>query len=116
MTGAGQNHKQWISAMREDIHHIITQNLSDESARMEWKHYWQNVVKQCQVIIKGWPDNIPFHNLSETSISLSDLETLYQKWHCGGIYWKKLSSKELQDLDLQCNHQIEWVEAEASAP
>ena len=88
----------------------------DESARKEWKHYWRNVVKRYQVIIKGWPDNIPFRNLSETSNSLSNLETLYRKWCCGRIYWKKLSSQELQDLDLQRNHQIEQGEAEAPAP
>jgi hypothetical protein len=68
------------------------------------------------VIIKGWPDNISFRNLSKTSNLLSNLETLYRKWHCGGIYWKKLSSQELQDLDLQRNHQIKWGEAEAPAP
>jgi hypothetical protein len=88
----------------------------DKSARMEWKHYWQNIVKQYQVIIEGWPDNLPFCNLSETSNSLSDLETLYRKWCCSGIYWKKLSSQELQDLDLQHDYQIEQGEAEAPAP
>jgi hypothetical protein len=83
---------------------------------MEWKHYWRNVVKRYQVIIKGWPDNIPFCNLSETSNSLSDLETFHRKWCCSGIYWKKLSAQELQELDLRCDHQIEQGEAEAPAP
>ena len=73
-------------------------------------------VKRYQVIIKGWPDNILFCNLSESSNSLSNLETLHQKWSCSGIYWKKLSSQELQELDLQRDHQIKHGEVEVPAP
>jgi hypothetical protein len=83
---------------------------------MEWKHYWRNVVKRYQVIIKGWPDNIPFRNLSESSNSLSDLKTLQRKWSCGGIYWKKLLAQELQELDLRHDHQIKQGEEEVPAP
>lgn len=28
--------------------------------RMEWKHYWRNIVRRYQVMIEGWPKTIPF--------------------------------------------------------
>ena len=83
---------------------------------MEWKHYWQNVVKRYQVIIEGWPDNIPFQNLSDISNSLSDVEDLLRRWHCGTTYWKKLTARELQTLDLEHNTQITNGEVDAPAP
>ena len=124
--------------MRADVHNIIIENLSmlprsffsfltqlihlsetvtgDESARMEWKHYWRNVVKRYQVIIEGWPDNIPFRNLSDVSNSLSDLEDLLRRWRCGTTYWKKLTARELQTLDLERDTQITNGEVDAPAP
>jgi hypothetical protein len=58
------------------IHTAIGEITGDENAQMEWKHYWRNVVRRHQVVIEGWPDAIPFRNLSETSNSLANLETL----------------------------------------
>ncbi|KAF8229799.1 hypothetical protein L208DRAFT_1284721 [Tricholoma matsutake] len=84
-------------------------------AHMEWKNYWWNIVKRYQVIIKGWPNNIPFWNLCDTSSSLADLETLLQMWHCGTTYWKELTESELQALDLECDKQISNGEMDAPA-
>jgi hypothetical protein len=83
---------------------------------MEWKQYWRNVVKRYQVIIEGWPADIPFCNLSETSSALPDLEKLLRKWRCGKIYWRKLSGAELDRLDLERDTQIENGEIAAPAP
>jgi hypothetical protein len=83
---------------------------------MEWKHYWRNVVKRYQAIIEGWPDNIPFRNLSDISSSLSDLEDLLRRWRCGTTYWKKLTARELQTLDLERDTQITNGEVDAPAP
>ena len=68
------------------------------------------------VIIEGWPADIPFHNLSEASSSLTDLETLLRKWRCGKIYWRGVTETELQDLDDARNNQIESGELEAPTP
>ena len=80
---------------------------------MEWKHYWRNVVKRYMVTIEGWPANIPFRDLSEVSSSLTELETLLRKWHCGKIYWKQLTDTEFQDLDRDRDNQIEGGELKA---
>ena len=65
------------------------------------------------MIIEGWLANIPFCNLSEVLSSLTKLETLLQKWHCGKIYWKQLTDTEFQDLDCDQDNQIEGGELEA---
>jgi hypothetical protein len=67
-------------------------------------------------MIKGWPETIPFRNLSETSNSLANLETLLQKWQCGKTYWKKLTAAELKELDHECDAQIERGEVETHGP
>lgn len=74
---------------------IITE---DESAQMEWKHYWQKVVAHHKVAIEGWPDNIPFKNLSEASSALHELKSLLEQWQDGRIHWKKLTDEEAERL------------------
>ena len=90
--------------------------MNDDKAHMEWKQYWCNVVKRYQVIIEGWPANIPFCNLSETSSALPDLESLLQKWDCGKIYWRKLSEAELNRLNLEHDAQIKNGNLAAPTP
>ena len=65
---------------------------------MHWKHYWQNIIVCYHVLIEGWPDNIPFKNLSEVLLSLSALESLLQKLKAGKIYWKTISDGEFKDM------------------
>lgn len=65
---------------------------------MEWKNYWVRVVARYQVIIEGWPSNIPFRNLSAASSPLADLESLLQMWQDGTTYWKQLTASEAEKL------------------
>jgi hypothetical protein len=74
---------------------IITE---DESVQMEWKHYWRKVVAHHKVAIEGWPDNIPFKNLSEASSALHKLKSLLEQWQDGRIHWKKLTDEEAERL------------------
>jgi hypothetical protein len=83
---------------------------------MEWKHYWRNVVKRYKVVIEGWPNNIPFRNLSDASSSLPDLETLLRKWRSGKIFWKVVTDNELKELDSNRDTQIESGDLEVPAP
>jgi len=55
---------------------------------MEWKHYWWKVVACHKVRIEGWPDSIPFKNLSEASSSLPELKMLLERWEDGRTRWK----------------------------
>lgn len=118
--GAAKNHQQRISVIRADIRNDINEGLrtitSDDTARMEWKLYWRKVVKRYQVIIEGWPDNVPFRNLSEASSPLPDLENLLHGWRGGKTYWRKLSDAEFHELDLKHNAQIENGELAPPAP
>jgi hypothetical protein len=137
MTGAAKNHQQRLSAIRADIRNEMTESLSktsyiyeyiliniycvetvvgDDTARMEWKHYWRNVVKRYHVIIEGWPDKIPFRNLSDASSPLPDLENLLRKWRNGKTYWKTLTEDEIKVLDLEHDAQIENGELDAPIP
>jgi hypothetical protein len=74
---------------------------------MEWKHYWRNIVQRHQVVMEGWPSNIPFRNLSDASSSLSDLESLLRDWRSGKIHWKQITNRELQDLEQDRDIQIQ---------
>ena len=65
---------------------------------MQWTHYFCNIVGCYLVIIKGWPECIPFTNLRTASSALPDLELLLRLWESGGIFWKKLSEAEYEAL------------------
>ena len=79
---------------------------------MQWAQYFRNVVALYNVIIEGWPEAIPFANLSSTSSSLSQLELLLQKWEMGMTYWKEISDEEVEELRQKRNEQIEGGEIE----
>lgn len=73
---------------------------------MEWAYYWCNVVQRYQVIIDGWPADIPFKNLSGLG-SIVALESLTRKWKVGNIHWKHLTDDEFTALDAARNADIE---------
>jgi len=81
-------------------------------ARMEWAQYFRNVVHRYKVAIEGWPESIPFANLSSESSSLSQLELLLRKWKMGKTYWRELSSKEVEELCQKRDAQLENGEIE----
>ncbi|KIK20523.1 hypothetical protein PISMIDRAFT_105571, partial [Pisolithus microcarpus 441] len=75
---------------------------SEPSAKMQWAHYFCNIIARYLVTIEGWPDCIPFANLSTVSSALPDLETLLRMWESRSIYWKQLSNEEYEAL--HCEH------------
>ncbi|OAX32641.1 hypothetical protein K503DRAFT_701726, partial [Rhizopogon vinicolor AM-OR11-026] len=76
--GAAINHQQRVAEVRALIRSEINQALQnatqDPDAKMQWAQYWRNVVRRHSVVIEGWPEQIPFVNLSAVSNSLTDLE------------------------------------------
>jgi hypothetical protein len=74
---------------------------------MQWKLYWRNVVRRYRVIIEGWPDELPFKNLSDVSSSFADLESLLRKWRSGVVHWRKISDEEFTEMEGERDHQIE---------
>ncbi|KIL56721.1 hypothetical protein M378DRAFT_16818 [Amanita muscaria Koide BX008] len=105
--GAADNYKQRVSAIRGEIQSEILDKLRNEKARMEWKFYWEHVVRRYGVVIEGWPKSIPFKNLSETSSSLPGLEGLLEQWQSGKIYWKKVTDEELAALEDEHKKKID---------
>ncbi|KAF8345221.1 hypothetical protein F5887DRAFT_834432, partial [Amanita rubescens] len=99
---AAINHKQAVSAKRSAIRNEINKQLriitGDESAQMEWKHYWRKVVARHKVMIEGWPDSVPFKNLSEASSALPELKMLLGRWEDGRTYWKQLTDEEAEHI------------------
>ncbi|KAG1781334.1 hypothetical protein EV702DRAFT_1193517 [Suillus placidus] len=108
---AATNHKQQVSAIRSKIRDIVNTKLKlitgDPDAKMQWTHYFRNIVQRYQVAIKGWPDNIPFANLSQASSACPDLEMLYSKWESNQIQWKVLTDEEFEELHLNRQEQID---------
>ena len=83
---------------------------------MEWKYYWPNVVRCYQVIIEGWPEKIPFANLSQASSAFSELQNLLKRWQDGDTYWKKLMEVELDDLEMKRMEKIQSGEIQLPPP
>lgn len=73
---------------------------------MEWAHYFRNVVSRLHVIIEGWPEDIPFANLSTVSSSMSQLELLQRKWEMGETRWKEISEDQLEELRQKRDEQL----------
>jgi hypothetical protein len=85
---------------------------------MQWKHYhdWRNVVQRYQVLLEGWPENIPFLSLSDCSNTLANLDLLLRNLQNGKIYWWKLSVAKLAELNKERDDQLENGEIAAPAP
>ena len=58
-------------------------------------------------MIDGWPDDVPFKNLSDISSSLPALESLLRKWESGKVFWKALTDVEFNKMDSEWNATIE---------
>ncbi|KAG2155233.1 uncharacterized protein EDB93DRAFT_1101806 [Suillus bovinus] len=78
----------------------------DPKARMHWAHYWWNIVQRYLVVIEGWPENIPFVNLSTVSSTLPDLEMLLDKWETGEIHWKHLDKDKYEKLRQERHEKV----------
>jgi hypothetical protein len=74
---------------------------------MSWKYYWRDIVRKHRVIIRGWPANIPFANLSDISSALPTLEALLRKWEQGTVFWESISDEAFKDLNEQRDVDIE---------
>ncbi|KIJ59025.1 hypothetical protein HYDPIDRAFT_171016 [Hydnomerulius pinastri MD-312] len=89
------------------IQGIKEEMTGDPNANMQWAHYFRNVIQRYLVVIEGWPDGIPFANLSNVSSALSQLEMLLRKWESGTIYWKQLTEAEFEELREKQNQQLQ---------
>ncbi|KAL4075026.1 hypothetical protein V8B97DRAFT_2022613 [Scleroderma yunnanense] len=99
--GAAQNHQACVSSLHQK------EITSYPTAKMQWAQYHQSVICCYQVAIDGWPEDIPFANLSDVSSSLSQLELLLQRWKSGVIHWKMLSDEEVKELQEKRDRQME---------
>jgi hypothetical protein len=79
----------------------------DKDAKMHWTNYFHNVIQCYQVIIKGWPTNIPFTNLSQVSSALPNLDMLLRKWQSNAIKWRQVDNEEFQQLLKEHNEKLE---------
>ena len=67
---------------------------------MHWPTYWKDVVARYHVIIEGWPEDVPFRNLSDVS-NLGKLEQLLRGWQSGTIRFRRISDAEFALLNAQ---------------
>ncbi|KAF9234799.1 hypothetical protein BU15DRAFT_65425 [Melanogaster broomeanus] len=102
------NKQDLISKMEGYALQGVQEDITGEpAAKMQWAHYFRNIVARYMVVIEGWPDDIPFANLSTVSSSQLLLEVLLWKWELDTIYWKKLTEEEYQDRHDERNKQLE---------
>ncbi|KAG1786002.1 hypothetical protein EV424DRAFT_1306164, partial [Suillus variegatus] len=110
MKGAARNHQKRMSDIRSAIRQEINKTLQaithDPKARMHWTHYWRNIVQRYLVVIEGWPENVPFVNLSTVSSALPNLEMLLDKWETGEIHWKHLDEDEYEKLRQERHEKV----------
>jgi len=78
----------------------------DPNTKMHWANYFRNIVQRYQVVIEGWPANIPFVNLSQASSALPDLEMIHQKWESHAICWREIDKEEFQKLLEERNEKL----------
>ena len=88
----------------------------NDSVKMEWKFYWEHVVRRHKVVIEGWPNSIPLKNLSEVSNSLPELEMLLQRWQTGKTFWKELTPEELEAREEEREALIQAGKIDTPAP
>lgn len=67
---------------------------------MHWPTYWKDVVARYHVIIEGWPEDVPFRNLSDVS-NLGKLEQLLRGWQSGAIHFRRIPEAEFALLNAQ---------------
>ncbi|KAG1838014.1 hypothetical protein DFJ58DRAFT_668569, partial [Suillus subalutaceus] len=79
----------------------------DTSTKMQWADYFHNIVQRYQVIVEGWPENIPFTNLVQSLSALADLEMLWHRWDTEKIYWRALSDEEFAQLHKEHEDKLE---------
>ncbi|KAG1842845.1 hypothetical protein F4604DRAFT_1689765 [Suillus subluteus] len=109
--GAAQNHQECVSqacaAIRNIINSTLRQITGNPDANMQWALYFQNIVQCYQVMIEGWPDNIPFANLSQVSSALPELDRLFQRWKLGAMHWKTLTDEEFEKILQEHNDKLD---------
>ncbi|KAG2339222.1 hypothetical protein BDR05DRAFT_1003492 [Suillus weaverae] len=106
--GAVKNHQDHVSDAHSAIRKIINSGkiTGDPRVNMQWTHYFRNIVRCYQVMIVGWPDNIPFVNLSKVSRALPELERLFDLWDTHITCWKTLTDEEFMKMCQECNKKL----------
>ena len=88
----------------------------DDTACMEYVDYHRKVVQRYQVILKGWPQTLPFKSPRKCSSSIQELEDLLQCLRDKRTYWKQLTDDELTALEKEHKEQIEHGKIIPPAP
>jgi hypothetical protein len=126
-SGSAKNHQKRVSDKHTEICDIINRKLrkfffgiyninllislieectGDTGAKTQWAHYFHNVVQWYQVVVEGWPDQIPFTNLSQVLSALLDLQMLCNRWDDGTTYWKSLSDEEFSVWSMKRSSRV----------
>lgn len=67
---------------------------------MAYSKYEESIVAVYKVVIDGWPEDIPW--VSPQSLTkVEDVKELYEVWSEGQACWRKLTSKQVQELKTQ---------------
>ncbi|KAI0041101.1 hypothetical protein FA95DRAFT_1576557 [Auriscalpium vulgare] len=81
--------------VRKEMKSKLVETTGDITSDMEWRHYWDHMVRDRGIMIVGWPHAVvPFCNLSEGTNSIRKLRLLLEHWKTGKTYFQVLSPKK----------------------
>jgi hypothetical protein len=58
-------------------------------------------------MVEGWPDSVPFVNLSQASSALPELDRLFRSWKSGATCWKTLTDEEFEKILQEHNDKLD---------
>jgi hypothetical protein len=61
-------------------------------------------------MVEGWPDSVPFVNLSQASSALPELDRLFWSWKSGATCWKTLMDEEFEKILQEHNDKLDHGE------
>ncbi|PCH44528.1 hypothetical protein WOLCODRAFT_139056 [Wolfiporia cocos MD-104 SS10] len=105
------SYSERMSSTRGEIRRIMQQQLreitGDDVAVMRYNTYWKDIVTRYRVVIQGWPQDVPFRNLSDVS-NLGKLDILLQGWQSGTIRFRHITDEEYEFLSAEraAGHEI----------
>ncbi|EMD41426.1 hypothetical protein CERSUDRAFT_89993 [Gelatoporia subvermispora B] len=113
------NEKYRRDRYREELGLAIKASLRELTgnprARMEWKQYYERIIKNQRVVLEGWPHGeVPFGEPS--SYGTSELSRLVGLWRDGTMCLRRISQAEFEVLKAEHDAKVASGEIKPTPP
>ncbi|KAF9067578.1 hypothetical protein BDP27DRAFT_1364781 [Rhodocollybia butyracea] len=101
--GVVQNHAQQLLSQKKDLAALIKLKLDQcigkqKVPRMMYTNFIEHITRKFQVVVKSWPQSIPFKSPSELATS-TKVWVLTNAWELGTMHFYKMTSSEFKDWE-----------------